>query len=87
MGSILKGQPHDSLCEGVPIPFCKPDLSSSKPYLVLVGTQNTIDLGMKWTPDVEFPLDDRTRREVNLFRLWTRHTVFILVIDRQAVLC
>ena len=38
------GKPNYSQRESIAIPFSKPDFLSSKPYLVLVGTQNKSEL-------------------------------------------
>jgi hypothetical protein len=62
---IHKGQPYDSLGEGVTIPFGKPDFLSLKPYLVFAGAQNQRDSGRNRTIAAEFPSNYRAYRKVD----------------------
>jgi hypothetical protein len=51
------GKPNYFLRESMAIPFSKPDFLSSKPYLVLVGTQNKSELGVERMPKLELPFE------------------------------
>ena len=42
---------------------------------------------MEWVPDVEFPLDDGTLRGIDLVHFWNRHSLLVLAINRQPILC
>ncbi len=83
---IHKGQPYDSLGEGVTIPFGKPDFLVLKPYLVFAGAQNQRDSGRNRTIAAEFPLNRRACRKVDFLCLCSGPLLLPLVLNGQSVL-